>query len=93
MPNSYDIGTDVLVTVTFTDVNGNPANPTTVTIKALDPLTKAVVVGTVTQVSTGVYQAVFTPESSGRWAYRAQGTGALNAAFHGEFLVNVQEIS
>lgn len=43
-------------------------------------------------VPVGVWHADFTPTVSGRWAYRAVGTGAVVAAQHGEFAVNVQEI-
>lgn len=75
-------------TVTYTGFTGGP-NP------ALTGCTGGT--GTMSTgnavIPVGVWHADFTPNASGRWAYRAVATGAVVAAQHGEFAVNVQEIA
>ncbi len=79
-PGRYFIGSEVRVSVTFTNSAGTAVDPDTVTFRTCSPNnTKAsYVYGTdteVSKVSTGNYTADFTPDKAGRWYFRWESTG------------------
>jgi hypothetical protein len=81
----YSIGDLVNLTVVFTGPSG-PVNPTTVTVTVRDP-TGAVTTITPTLAATGTYIAQVTATVAGEWRWRAQGTGAVQAAGQASFYV------
>lgn len=91
-PNRYDIGNQIQLTATFTQVsNGSLVNPTTVTIQILDP-SGVTTSPTVSNPSTGIYTVLFTTTIPGRHAWKAKGTGTVIASGPGEFIVNTPDI-
>lgn len=90
--NHYDHGDAPLATVTFTDLDSAPADPTTVTFRLRSPD------GTTT-VTTHPASAIDNPtvgtftyqlnalDQEGRWSIRCEGTGALTAAAETTFIV------
>lgn len=87
MPNSYPLNTQLRLAAAFTDAtSGATVTPTTVTITIRAPdLTTTT--PTVTNPSVGNYQTLVLPTQSGRWLWRASGTGAVAAQQDGEFEV------
>ena len=85
MANSYAIGTQVQVSVTFT-VAGVASDPTVVTAKVKDP---AGVVSTLSTIrdAQGVYHALFVTALPGVHYYRFTGTGAVVVAGENAFVV------
>lgn len=84
-PYDYDIGDEVAFTGTFTDADGSPVDPSTVTFKLRDPSgnVETLVYDTdaqPTRVSTGVYRAVMSFDEAGEWVYRYESTGTGKAA-------------
>lgn len=90
--NTYDVGDQVRLAVTFTDEDGNAADPTVITVKYISPL------GTVTERTyeddpavvrdgTGQYSTDFVANRAGGWHYRWQSSGAITAAAEGQFQV------
>ncbi len=85
-PNEYISGTRVELLATFTDINGDPIDPVTVTFKYIDPATGAIVTlvfgvdAEVIQVSTGVYKVDLDPVSEGMWVWRSEGTDTPQVA-------------
>lgn len=84
---AFDVADGVRATAAFQDLNGNPADPTTITLKVLDPA------GTITEppvfrTGTGSYYADFVlPNEPGSWSYRWEGTGDVQVAEEGKFTV------
>lgn len=89
--NTYEVGDQVRLTVTFTDTAGVVADPTAVTIlvKRRDGATTTFTYAgsSVTKSSTGVYYADYTVTEEGNYDYRMVGTGAVVAAVEGFFQV------
>jgi len=88
---TYDIGTDIQMTGTFRDLTGALADPSTVTAKLIDPTGSETTLSP-SKVSTGVYNATFTPSLSGWHYYRFAGTGSVTAAGEGAFYVKEQKV-
>ena len=89
----YDIGDAATVSAAFS-VDEVPTDPTTVTVKILDPggITTTYVYDTDAEVikdSAGNYHMVVSFNQSGFWYHRWEGTGACEAA--GEASLNVQK--
>lgn len=78
MPNVYDTGDKIRLTATFT-VDDAVTDPTTVTVKVLDPSSNETS-ATPTNPSTGVYYYDVSLDEAGDWYYRFEGTGAAVAA-------------
>ena len=79
-PGKYYNGTEIRLTIAFTDSSGDAVDPDTVTFSTFSPCsTKAdYVYGTDSEVqkaSTGNYTADISPDESGRWYYRWETTG------------------
>jgi hypothetical protein len=88
--NNYRVGTLVTVTGSFTDLNGNPATPSAVTLRMQDPTNVETVITTtsLTAGSTaGVYSYSLVPLIAGMWLYRFEGTGAVVATEDSSFNV------
>lgn len=87
--NAYDIGDRVRCTGTFVNQAGEPADPTTITAKVLDPLgNEATFSGVdVIRESLGVFYVDIDVDLTGLWAYRFQGTGAMVTADEEVFYV------
>lgn len=66
------------LTGTFTDINGNPADPTTITVQVHSP-SGQVNMYTPTRDSIGVYHYDLLLNAPGVWLYRFIGTGAVTA--------------
>jgi ABC-type Fe3+ transport system substrate-binding protein len=79
---TYDVGDRARLEVGFTNLAGNPTDPTAVTLKVKAPGTAVVtytfgVGGTIVKDSTGNYHADIDITVPGKWHYRWTGTGAL----------------
>lgn len=85
-----DVGDRERFTVTFTDLNGNAADPTTITFKVREPDGSTTTVATsdspsqITNSSTGVYYYDFTYSQEGRHFFEWVGEGNLIAAVASE---------
>lgn len=83
IPNVYDIGDSVRLSVTFT-VGTTPTDPTTITAKVRNAAgtvtTYTYAAAQITKDSTGVYHLDITVNLSGTWVYRFEGTGTCIAA-------------
>jgi hypothetical protein len=79
--NSYDLGTAVTLIGTFTNLQGQPTDPASVTLRVLDPTGTETIVNTgqMTHGSAGNFSFVVTPLLAGVWYYRWEGTGAVVA--------------
>jgi hypothetical protein len=93
---NYDIGDLIRLAGTFTDLNGNASDPTTITLSIKKPngdvvnLVYGVDVSVVKQ-STGIYYMDFAPAMEGLHYYRFAGTGAVTAAEEMSFYVNKRQ--
>lgn len=91
----YDVGDVVRITVSFTDIDGEVADPTAVAVSYRVPRGAVTTLeyGTDAEViksSTGVYYvdvAVPSAASGSKLQYRWVGTGAIVAAVEGEISV------
>lgn len=83
----YPYGDTVRITAAFLDVDGNLANPTTVTVTVKAPdLTETT--PTATNIGTGRYRALVDGDQAGIWYYRVVGVGNdSDAAQEGSFCV------
>lgn len=79
--NIYQIDTLIQLSGGFTDLNGAPADPTTVTLLVRNPAGYEVTYSgsDITHVGTGSYSIQITPTLSGTWIYKWEGTGAVIA--------------
>ncbi len=96
MANVYDVGDKVRLTNTFTDTDGNAADPTAIAAAVKDPegtTTQFDYAGTITKSSTGVYYIDVTIDDEGTWSYRWEGTGAVVAAVEGTFVARRQTVT
>jgi hypothetical protein len=89
---AYDDGDLIVVTGTFTDRNGAPIDPDTVSFLVKNPsnVITTYVFGTdaeLVQDSTGVYHVDISANITGKWYYRYVSTGIGQAAEEGEFLI------
>jgi hypothetical protein len=80
-----DIGDVMRITARFYDADGELAD-TSATIKARDPSGNEVALS-VSTTGTGVYVADQSIDESGRWWFRAAGTGAIEAAAEKSLLI------
>lgn len=92
----YDIQDIARLTGTFTDINGNPIDPTTVTcfVETPDGVVQDFTYssGAVIKVSTGVYYYDYSITQSGIHAYRFEGTGVCQAGAETNFTVQPSAI-
>lgn len=81
MANTYDKGDVVRLTGTFTDASTPPvlADPTTVVLRLRNPAGVTSTPATVKD-SVGVYHYDLSLDTVGEWAYRWEGTGAVQTA-------------
>jgi hypothetical protein len=85
--NTFDAGDGVRVTAVFTNLSRATADPTTVVFRLLDAA-GAVTLPAVVRTTTGVYYVEFVVTNKpGTWAYRWEGTGAVQASEEGTFVV------
>lgn len=81
--NSYNLGTAVTVSATFS-VSSTNTDPTTITLEITDPSgntdTYTYGAAQVTKDGTGLYSKQITPDEAGLWKYRWVGTGTVIAA-------------
>ena len=92
MASNYDVGDLVRVALAFTDAVGADADPTTVRGRFRDPsgVVTTYVFGTDSELvkdAVGNYYFELSPAASGEWRYRGEGTGAVQAAAKGRFVV------
>ena len=94
-PGKHYVNAPISIPVNFKDTSGNDVDPTTVTLRVLNPWgsESTYVYGTdseVTRSDAGDYVGAFTPDLEGRWHYRWQTTGTgTTGALEGNFLVQV----
>ena len=85
MSYNYYVGAIIRLKAGFTDLNGNPANPTSTNLLVMDP-------DSIEQTHTGVYDALGSYHYDllitkvGTWLYEWSGTGTLTAVQPGEFV-------
>lgn len=85
-------GSEIDLTASFTDQNGNPVDPDTVKLRLMSPeCTEKVFTNDSPEMSNpgiGQYLCVVTPDKAGRWFYRWETTGTgTTLANEGDFLV------
>lgn len=90
--NTYDIGDQVRLCVTFSDSDGVAVDPTVITLKYATPAgaVTTLVYGTdaaVSREATGEYYADIVPTTAGIWRYRWYSSGTITAAAEGNFSV------
>lgn len=97
--DAYDAGDPIRLLGTFTNVGGTLTAPTSVYLHIVPPNQGGQILGTVEytlaqgsiqQAAAGSYYYDINPLPSGTWGvwtYVYVGTGALNAAFTGQFFV------
>ena len=92
-PGRNHINSPIQISLNLQTNAGVDVDPTTLTFKTWSPcgVTTTYVYGTDSEVSkssVGDYDAVFTPDESGRWFYRWEATGTgTTIAKEGDFLV------
>ena len=84
---SYFVGTAVVLTATFTTPTKSPVDPTTVRLRVKDPTGVETDYTSPTYVSVGIYTQQITPNLTGIWSYRWEGTGAVVASSESKFEV------
>lgn len=87
---SYEVGDIARVKVAFTDVNGTPADPTSVSITIQLPDNSQALATTlppIVRTGTGAYYYDVTITQSGTYFYRWAGNGAVMAVGEASFLV------
>lgn len=87
--NSYDFGNAIVMSSAFTDSNNVPTDPTTVTLRIMDPSGVESIFTTpqLTHVGTGVFSLTFPCLKAGVWYYRFEGTGACVATQDNQFVI------
>ena len=90
-PGKHYVNAPITLAVHLEDEAGNDYDPTTVTLKTLDPFGAMLsyVYGTdneIGRVDSGNYTGDITPDSAGRWRYRWETTGGV-VVEEGDFLV------
>ena len=88
---TYDIGDVARLFGAFTDINGAPADPTTVIVSVKDP-NGTVTTPAVVRDSLGNYHADQDCSIAGTWKYQFDGTGAVKASGPGTFRVRPREV-
>jgi hypothetical protein len=88
----YDLKQSVRLTAEFKDATGALVNPTTITFKALKPVSKTVLsyATPATQIvedSTGEYHVDVVADEPGAWVYRFEATGNVVCAKETSFQV------
>lgn len=83
---TYQIGNEVAFHTAFA-LDGTPTNPINVTLTLRDPC-GATYAPAITNPSTGLFAANFTPQIAGVWHYRWQGTGNFDAAHEDTFEIS-----
>lgn len=84
--SNYDIGDDVLISVTVTDSAGVPANPSTITLEVTAP-SGATTSPAHNNDGVGLYSAAAAADEAGLWRYTWTTTGPA-AVHHGTFAVS-----
>lgn len=90
---SYVLGSGVELPARFQKADKTLTDPTIVRLRIIDPTGAAVThiyavgSGLITRDSAGLYRAQIVPSIPGRWHYRWEGFGVLNAAAEGAFNV------
>ena len=87
----YDIGDELRLSVSFTDITGVAADPTAVTCTVRAPDGTETVLNN-TKSTTGSYYADVGPTQSGTYFFRWAGTGALVVAEEGQFYVRERNV-
>jgi hypothetical protein len=90
--NTYDVGDLVKVSVLFTDVNDEPADPATVSLAFSDPSGNSLTYDygsdpEVVKNSTGSYYVELSIDEAGDWFYRWYSTGAGQGSEQSQFAV------
>lgn len=85
MANTYQLGTLVQLAVAFTDLNGNPINPTTVVIYVQDPTqtpedSTQYTGGQLGNPTVGTFTVAQLLNISGWWTYNGEGTGNIEVS-------------
>lgn len=88
---NYDVGDLVLATGTFTDIGGNPVDPSAVFFSVRDPSANLDtyqygVDPEVTRSGAGVYSIQVDVDEPGRWKVRCYSTGTGQAADRTSFI-------
>ncbi len=93
MPGVYDIGDLVKLTSTFTNYLGQLSDPSNVVLK-VHPPSGVVETPSVTHASTGVYFYLYslTDKESGKYFFRFEGTGGVQAAGESYFRVRQSHV-
>jgi hypothetical protein len=83
----YELGTNAVLSMDFTNPAGAPANPTTVTLKLRKPSGALVTYTDAASTTVGTWTRTVTLDEVGLWSYRFEGTGAVVQTHDRELLV------
>ena len=88
--NTYQSGNTIVLSAQFSAVvGGAPVDPTSVTLRVVDPNGVETDYTTqITKLGTGSYTYALQVLTSGYWNYRWEGLGAVFAALESRFLVS-----
>lgn len=95
--NQYERGTKIGLRAEFKRAPGIPADPTTIKLRILPPgggpdddtAHEYSVDELVIREDVGIYRYALTPQEAGLWRYRWEGTGDVEAAAEGGFMVRL----
>lgn len=103
MPNVYDVGDLVKISAIFTDEDDKATDPTVTTFQVTDPLGNTTthvygeedgeMVGPNEGLDTGNFYVNVSIDKARTWYWRWSGTGAVQAAEEGSFVVRVSNIA
>lgn len=87
------VGSVVEQEVTFRNTSGVLSNPASVTGVAKTPSGVQVPADSVTNVSTGIYDVLYTGTEAGLWFFRIEGSGGgVDAVIEGSFCVTESSV-
>ena len=87
----YDIGDVARIAAVFTDLNGNPVDPTTITLLIQDPANNQTTPAP-SHDSTGNFHYDLTTALAGTYTYRWTGTGAATVVIEGSIIVEATSV-
>lgn len=88
--STHLVGESVRLRVSFTDLDGAPIDPTTVTLTVTNPAgTATVYLDAVNDAAAvGAFYKDIVPATAGLWTYRYEGSGNISVVSEGSFIVS-----
>lgn len=91
--NTFDVGDQIRLRASFTDVDGAADTPTSTTIEHKDPSGNITTIenGDLTTEATGILYTTIDVDEAGRWYWRATGSASPKAAGEASFIVRPKQ--